>query len=698
MARMTRIVYVTIACVFMGFASSAGDSIKKDYYKRGLKAKQQGDVQKALMIWGQARKKTTDSRKIDARIGFSYIGTVTEQKLHDHYEQASLMYFWALDATNLRKNFEAVEDELERLQPLFDGKEYRRLRRLLKSGNRSVMNEIRGYWLKNDPTPDEDYNERLLEHWERIAFSRKHFDENSVTVYETDDRAKIYIKYGPPDYVKEGVLKFNFSDVKSWVRELTRLGTHRRSSLFSGSTQSSVTGQGGNSNVQSEFGNSRFFETEAVSEEISRQVRQYFMNPKYSIWVYRGLNEDPFSNVIYIFGEPGDGGRFGLRRSVEDFIPKRAFRPVNRLGSTSITPAILLQLMIYDELSIADPFFGDAFRSLESSIFNISNPVSSQLAFKQRAQSEFKLAEFKATAPADISLYEKTMPRLELHYRQYRMLDDNNNPYLLVNVSTYPQEAFITSSAVDLANRRNIENYLLTYTAQIRDESYNLLEEKKVSPDFNNRSYNINEMKKNRAVSSLIRIPYVSETAFQSLSATLENPELDRSINPNTYPTTLKGMGKVNMTQPEVLSTDESVLEMGDVILGYRLKEQEAPLDFPFQINVFNEVPTGENLMIHFEIYHLQLGGGETGKFQMEYRVRSAKSGNLISTLFGREDEGDVGLTLNFETAGSMFREEIEIETQKLDEGQYQLELKAVDLVSGQEVTRQVDFSVVEEQ
>ncbi|MDX1618780.1 MAG: GWxTD domain-containing protein [Balneolaceae bacterium] len=696
MRTLTRITVVTLICCVAGVTHSAGEgSGSTDYYDRGLEARQQGDIQKALSIWEQARQNLNDPAKVDSRIGFSYIESATEHQLHEHYEKASSMYFWSLTTSDLDKNYDAIDEELKRIQPLLESYKYRQLNRLLKNRDPGVVHEIKGFWIKNDPTPGETYNERLLEHWERIAYSRDHFTENKVTVYGTDDRAKIFIKYGPPDYVKEGTLKFSLSDVKSWARELTRLSTQRKSSLFSSSTQNS-TSSGGASSGSSDFGNSNIFQTEAVSDRISRHVRQYFLNPRYSIWVYRGINKSPVDNVIYIFGDSGDGGRYGLRRSVEDFIPKRAFRPINRLGSTGVTPAILLQLMIYDELSIADPFFGDAFRNLESSLFQIYNAASADLAFRQRTQSEFMLAEFKATAPNNISLYEKLVPALEVDFQQYRMLDDNNNPYLLIYICSYPQEAFITSSAIDLSSTNSIDNYLLTFTAQVRDDQYNLIDETEVSPDFSDKYYNIYDSKQDQAVGSLIRVPFIAENTYQSLSATLENRDVERNIGSNTYPTTLKGMGKVNITQPHALTTDESVLEMGDVILGYQTDGNGAGENIPFRIDADNEIPMGKNLMTHIEVYHLQLAAGESGRFQLEYKVRSKSSGNIITSLFSGNDGGDVSLTLNFETLESTFREDIEIETQKLEEGDYLLELRAIDLVSNSEVSRRVEFSVVE--
>jgi len=46
-------------------------------------------------------------------------------------------------------------------------------------------------------TPATEINERLIEHYQRLAFVRKAFPAFNKRGY--DDRGAIYVKYGPPD-------------------------------------------------------------------------------------------------------------------------------------------------------------------------------------------------------------------------------------------------------------------------------------------------------------------------------------------------------------------------------------------------------------------------------------------------------------------------------------------------------------------
>lgn len=58
---------------------------------------------------------------------------------------------------------------------------------------------MREFWLLHDPSPKTPENERVQEHLRRIVYAQKHYNSpGSQNNY--DDRGRIYIKYGEPDY------------------------------------------------------------------------------------------------------------------------------------------------------------------------------------------------------------------------------------------------------------------------------------------------------------------------------------------------------------------------------------------------------------------------------------------------------------------------------------------------------------------
>lgn len=56
---------------------------------------------------------------------------------------------------------------------------------------------LRKFWLRRDPTPITLANERMLEHFRRVWYARKHFSKGRQP---WDDRAGVYIRYGEPDH------------------------------------------------------------------------------------------------------------------------------------------------------------------------------------------------------------------------------------------------------------------------------------------------------------------------------------------------------------------------------------------------------------------------------------------------------------------------------------------------------------------
>lgn len=53
------------------------------------------------------------------------------------------------------------------------------------------------FWLRRDPTPATIANERMLEHFRRVWYARRHFSEAKQP---WDDRGKVYIRYGEPNH------------------------------------------------------------------------------------------------------------------------------------------------------------------------------------------------------------------------------------------------------------------------------------------------------------------------------------------------------------------------------------------------------------------------------------------------------------------------------------------------------------------
>ncbi len=106
------------------------------------------------------------------------------------------------------------------LGPVLTAEEASGFLSLNAEGRRSFWNY---YWAQRDPVPRTPVNERLLEHFIRVAWARLQFGE---TVFPWDARGEFYVRYGEPD-VRSGrgrpVAWDLVEDDPSWTRRKREL-------------------------------------------------------------------------------------------------------------------------------------------------------------------------------------------------------------------------------------------------------------------------------------------------------------------------------------------------------------------------------------------------------------------------------------------------------------------------------------------
>ena len=144
--------------------------------------------------------------------------------------------------------------------------------------------------------------------------------------------------------------------------------------------------------------------------------------------------------------------------------------------------------------------------------------------------------------------------------------------------------------------------------------------------------------------------------------------------------------------QPESLSSDPGKLEVGDLVIGFNDQAPATFYPFGFHIAPEKQIPQGEKLMIHFEIYHLDPPDNQNGHFTVDYVLKTPKG--FFDRLFGRRDQ--VSLTLNFETNKTSFRDNLEIDTSELVPGEYSLEFSVTEPSTGRYKTRKATVRIVE--
>lgn len=680
------------------------------FLEKGKEAEKRGNYEDALQIWMASRAEVPVP---DLEIARAFIELVTRERMKDHYQNATFMYNWGLNAQDVQYNREALEKELEYLSPLMENNVFRDIRNKLKDEDPAVYHAIKKFWDRLDPTPGTVYNERLLEHWERIAYAYEHFSYGSQDDRTLDDRADLYLKFGPPDRKNTGTLTYDDGLARNLIR--TRL-----TDFVSQTDYNTV-----------DYDMARLLEFALVTS-----VRDYANNPDFEIWTYEGMAEK--QNIIYIFGNTSSGNRFEQMKSVDDFIPTGAYSPadrnrlitlireqrplqkqppraltsdttltsptitgedfneaitaINRTGRqiTKVTPALILQMIYYQQLSAVDGFFGNTYNQLYSQFSARFENISTSLSRQLKSKNQHEIRQIQDAAPPEQSRYIEAITGIGITTYRYRLLGEHNQPYLALFVKSDPYQAFIN----DYVNNKNNPNYdedfsdlQMLHHLEIRDEDWNLLTQAEYNPDISI------DIKRNSAQAiSMFNVPYGPHNSQIIISSEFHNtdPKTDNIYKNTPFPHHLRGLGTTTLSYPPPLNPNEVVLS--DLMLGYGLRD-DSDLPFPFVISHERKIPTNSNMVFHFEAYNLTANAGGIYPFEIFYEV-TGEDGNL-ERLSASNTDGSVSLTLNFQSAEPRSKQTIEVDTEKFHPGSYTIKVELIDQ-NGNTDVRELDFEIIE--
>ncbi|MFN1834469.1 GWxTD domain-containing protein [Balneola sp. MJW-20] len=692
-----------LAILFLGVFITAFGKPDTGIYEEGLSARDNGQIMKALDIWYSVVK-SSGPDDYDPRIGFAYIELVTQREMKQNYRKANEMYFWALNGLKMSEFKEVYEAELNRISPLITPKQRKAFQKDLNNEDPAFFDDIIQVWNQLDPTPITPYNERLMEHWERIGEIKRRYAGTNYGLEEMldkDSRAETYIKYGEPDRLRKGVLSYNVASVKRWIRE--RMSDNPTP-------------------FQPNSSENRF--QNQLENQLEDQIRSYHSNQEYEVWIYQ--NPSYYSDkVVYIFGSDNAGRSFKMKRSVEDFIPHAAFSMGQRnkiavdltvnessvaaidgegdglVSGTSvnpndtqvnfgenITPAVIMQLMYYEQLLAIDELFANSYDNIVASYADFTNPLSISLASSARNRNIGAVARLQSSMPEQKSEIINKVSEIDIEAFPYRFLDKENKPYTIFFVQSDAYKAFSTdyfNNKYYNEEQEKLKNYVYQHELRVFDEKWNPKTSLTYKPLLD---VNFNIQKADAG--SVFILPFTSVDDQVVLAATLYNQDPD-AISPvkNTpFDDELRGLGKTITNSPYPLEND--VFMMSDIVLGYQKLENDK-LQFPFIINNKNEIPIGENLVFYFEVYNINMQSSGTGKFTLELNMIPKRRG--LYRLFNRNN-GSVGLTLNFESAEALFSEVIEMQTANLEAGNYTLRIKATESSTNEVVEREIDIMV----
>lgn len=601
--------------------------------------------------------------RYDPALGFRFMEAVALHGKHDYADLATEIYFWGLNADKVDPFQPLVEREINYLNVLLSPDEKVEFQKLLEQGDPKVFEKLRRFWKSRDVVISSDKNERLLEHWERIIHSKKNFTKNDSTVYGTDERGAIYIRLGEPNRIRTGRFGSATTEVRTKLYDLQNRGY--------------ISSSG------------------SVMHNMQQEILTSVIPAEYELWYYDDVSDRDNEHIFFLFGRKEGDGSFGLRSSVEEFIPQEVFSKSlgKRSSGTDIRIGNFLQFMYYSDLSSVHMFFGnqlqkydrawsEALRGGQINASFLRNTISRQRA-RDATESIYN------AAPGDVSTYERRLHNYDLNVLEYRFLNEDGSPEHIYIVTSSPQHLIddygfimgdqgqeISGQDYEMYLRQGISHYDHDYSWQNK----NLIEADEHPPGGevtdSNTSHTIvmDDSLDNHAV------------VFSELYYTVQGNE----NNPDTW--SLIGVATDETDRRPALDYESGELILSDIVLGHPDKEKVGLRDQEIGILVNgNRITEGENFQVYFEAYHFEDSGGENSTYEVEYRITSSgKSWWPFSS------STEQSLAWGAATRDWYDYQFFEVEPLERDPGTYELHIEVTEKDTGRQAARSVEFEVIE--
>ena len=673
--------FFTLVWICVASVLHAQDAVEP--FKKGLEKADAGEYEEAAKIWMSS---PDEMEKPDYRIGHEFIRLVAKNELRKHYEDASYLYLWGLGGDEISDaEAELLEKDLFYMEPLLGQRERRSLKNKIEERDPEALLFIYQFWEELNPTPADPYNERLLEHWERVAFALENFATTSRYAY--DDRGHKYIKYGAPDLMRDGVLLHD-PGFANYI-----LATRMDDGVDGSGDASSST----------MFLNTLY------------QVRDYHNQASYEVWVYNDL-ADHANNVPYIFGNDSGGNVMELKHSVDDFIPSAAFSAGGRNqfyshamssegrssddveaemsgGVTAeyeeIPPAVVLQIMYYRQLSTIDRYFSERYGRMLDRYESTATRLSASIAREFEQMNTSLLQRTQQRAPDNQSSHLNTLHPLDGDIYVYRFLDEDLAPYFRVYHDVDTDEA-ITVEELKRSNSLdeiNPDNYRLINHLTIYDE--NALRSQFVSDSLTVSQSDIDPLDIN-----MIQIPHPAEANMLKVNFELHDKNYSDKTEiaeNSTFRQYIKGIGSAEIDVDDRI--DSEGFTVSDIILGYA-PQRESDYDIGLKISHNREIPQHTSLNFYYEVYNVPMNSEGLYEFSLTYSIKKDRSflGRLIR--FGGSDEASISIDNVHDNP--LFTQQLEIISEGLEPGDYLLELNFYNHEREEEYNREVPFTIVE--
>jgi len=686
--QLTPVVLIVSLVLNLNATAVTTDSTGEHLYQKGVQLLEQGEVEKALSLWMGARSRL---EKPDVRIGFRFIETVAGRELEKYYRIADIMYHWGLQAKLNSRNRTFFKEELERLTPLAEQDVRKQWKNYREENTALLGRAIAEFWESLDPTPLTNYNERLIEHWRRLAHIKEHFTQTAQRFEEADARAEVYLKFGRPDANRSGVLTFDTAQINNLISQVRGLGLD-------------------------------------VERRVETSARSVHSDYHYKIWIYNDIRTQAGEVLVFTFGNrTGDEAPYRKFNGAADFIPTRAYsrkdfrRPVtlnnsgDRPPEFPFTVGTLLHVMYLSQLSAKADIFAKRYEALRSEFDNaqtitvdggvvIGQGASRLYGSGGRYESKKEKSEFKkreSAAPPEKSRDADLIPEIDSRLMQRRFLNEEGQTYTYL----FTQSSLGSAIKVDLNhnNRANTNkdkavgtgNYIVKHGVIVKNTDKEVIQREVVEAlPFNRQRGTSLEV----LATSVFKLNYKPVKMSQiTFSAELHNNNSDtQPLVETPFPSSLRGLENKTLEPIEPLRANRT--ELSDVVLGYNLHEdrdldRDSELKFPFTLSYDNTIPRGKSLVFYLEAYNLPQKA-EVFETDLTYKVVSRQD-NLASKLFGKRDNEQTSITMKLKSDQPTYKNVVEVETDLYEAGEYKLILILnPNSDKEQQVKREVKFTI----
>ena len=541
------------------------------------------------------------------------------------------------------------------------------------------------WWRSQDPLPVTRRNERLEEHLERVGYALTHFVDPDEGF---DDRARIYVRLGPP------WRRVRLSVSNPWLRR-------------------------------------KVFARMPTLMEIQL--------PRGEFWVYRHINRD----AQYVFVSR-DNKPYRLGTSF-DLLPSRLLSGIGATtrGQEKARAAIRILAELYGQLATNHPLFGLRYQDLatyalwldelelaeetanwvrlRSQVTDLPDELDPETQrrlnmaemmgvpvmggmrypglgladqpphlFALRMIQEGKIEEDEAIMRREehvprvySNLFEDVEP-LPVAVRLARFLDADGTTRTRLYWSA-SNKAFQPGK---LAQKRLREagmigaDFLVTATLAQRDEAYrtrtlHVRRQQVWQADLNTEG-----------VAAPMLLEARGDTGLYHLVLQVSQFALNRATQP-PRPGPLLKITSIRFDSLQALNADPSVLEMSDLLpLWYDPAQNDTLPGRPYPFaRLTRDVP----LALYFEIYHLTFGADDRTHYEVSYEVRRREEGGLLR----RDREVQTTSRTVYEGTDRTAREYIVLDLQDWKKARsVEVVVRVRDLISGQEVARTIAFEV----